>query len=214
MSIVNILRTPLGSLQARDENGFKYHLNRKSEKVSYWRCAQKSCSVRMASRNSTSMLVGDSLPGHDHSTNILKKKAKEVELATIKKHASIPGTSTKAMVCEITNTLLSSSQPNTVYSMSSSSALKSALFREKKKANPLPPLPKSYADVIKTTIPSSLSSSADEKEFLILNSWTNENELESMMVFMSDVGADILRRAPIWMMDGTFRTAPSPFYQV
>jgi hypothetical protein len=47
--------------------------------------------------------------------------------------------------------------------------------------------------------------SADGKECLITNSWINENELESLMVFMSNDGADILRQAPIWMIDGTFK---------
>jgi len=35
-----------------------------------------------------------------------------------------------------------------------------------------------------------------------------------MMILMSDVGADVMRRAPIWMMDGTFFSAPTPYYQV
>jgi hypothetical protein len=35
-----------------------------------------------------------------------------------------------------------------------------------------------------------------------------------MMVFMSKAGADVIRRAPVWMMGGTFYAAPKPFYQV
>jgi hypothetical protein len=31
---------------------------------------------------------------------------------------------------------------------------------------------------------------------------------------MSNVGADILRQGPIWMMDGTFKVVPKSFYQV
>ncbi len=61
-----------------------------------------------------------------------------------------------------------------------------ALFSEKMKINPLPPFPKSYADVMKAEIPSNLSKTADGKEFLLLKDWTNGNELESIMVFMSD----------------------------
>jgi hypothetical protein len=87
-------------------------------------------------------------------------------------------------------------------------------FGEKTKTNPFPLLPKSYADVVKVTSPSSLSSSVDEKEFLILHSWTNKTDLESMMVFMSDAGANMLRQASIWMMDGTFHMTSAPFYQM
>jgi hypothetical protein len=158
--------------------------------------------------------VGESLPEHDHPTNLMKRKAKEVEVSTIKKFAAVPGSSAKAMLCEISHSLLSSAQPNTLTAMRSGGALKMALFRERMKINPLPPLPKSYADVMKAEIPSNLSKTADGKEFLLLKDWTNGNELESIMVFMSDDGAEILRRAPTWMMDGTFKCAQVPFYQV
>ena len=214
MSIVTVLRTPRGKERAEDSNGYNYHINRTTEKVKYWRCAQNGCSVRLGSRISTSQLVGENLPEHDHSTNLMKRKAKEVEMATIKRFASVTGSKTKAMLGEISNVLLSSDHPNTLAAMRISSALKSALFREKKKINPLPALPKSFSDVITTDIPNKLSLSADGKECLITNSWINENELESLMVFMSNDGADILRRAPIWMMDGTFKVVPKPFYQV
>jgi hypothetical protein len=213
MSIVTVLRTPRGKERAEDSNGYNYHINRATEKVKYWRCAQNGCSVRLGSRISTSQLVGKNLPEHDHSTNLMKRKAKEVEVATIKRFASVSGSKIKSMLGEISNVLLSSDHPNTLAAMRTSSALKSALFREKK-INPLPALPKSFSDVITTDIPNKLSLSADGKEFLITNSWINENELESLMVFMSNDGADILRRAPIWMMDGTFKVVPKPFYQV
>ncbi len=79
MSIVHIFTTSMGGKQARDEHGFTYYLNRNHEKVTYWRCSKKGCLACMVSRNSTSMLVGEQLPQHDHTTNLLKKKAKEEE---------------------------------------------------------------------------------------------------------------------------------------
>jgi hypothetical protein len=117
------------------------------------------------------------------------------------------------MVNEIAQNILSSSVPNALYSVSTTNALKLALYREKK-LNPLPPLPKTCQNVMKTVIPASLSNTADGLEFLILNSWINDLELEAMMVFMSKAGADMMMRAPVWMMDGTFYTAPKPHYQV
>jgi hypothetical protein len=47
-----------------------------------------------------------------------------------------------------------------------------------------------------------------------MNSWTNNTENESLMVFISNTGADILKTAPVWLMDGTYRISPVPFYQV
>ncbi len=138
--------------------------------------------------------MGENLPAHDHITNLLKTKAKQEERNIIKKHATLPGTSNKAMVNEIAQNILSSSHPNALYSMSTTTALRLALYREKKKLNPLPPLPCC--------------------EFLILSSWTNNMELEAMMVFMSKAGADVMRRAPVKMMDGTIHPASKLYFQV
>jgi hypothetical protein len=98
--------------------------------------------------------------------------------------------------------------------MSTTNALKLALYREKKKLNHLPPLPKKYQDVMKAVIPAFPSNTADGLEFLILNFWINDLELEAIMIFMSEAGADMMRRAPVRMTDGTFYTAPNPYYQV
>ena len=212
MSILNVFKTSRGKSQATDENGFRYYFNRKSEKVTYWICSTKDCSARVSSRNSSSVLVGDDLPDHAHSTNLLKRKAKEVETAALKKHASLPGTSTKAMLCEISHNLLISELPNALYSTSTSTALKQALYRQKKRENPLPPLPKNHDDLMKADIPSRLTQTADGGEFLIKHGWINRLESESMMIFLSDMGADIMRRSPVWMIDGTFSTSPAPFH--
>jgi hypothetical protein len=195
MSIVHIFATSTGGKQAWDEHRLTYY---------------PSTGI---TRNSASILVGEQLPQHDHTTNLLKKKAKEEEIRVIQKHATLPGTSNKAMVNEIAHNILSSSLPNALYSMSTTSALKLALHREKK-LNPLPPLPKTYQDVMKPVIPASLSNTANGWEFFVLNSWINDLELEAMMVFMSETGADVMRRAPVWMMYGTFYIAPKPSYQV
>jgi len=118
-------------------HGFQYHLNQKLDKVTYWRCTKKDCSVRLISQNSSSKLVGET-PHHEHTTNILKQQAKSVEKAIIKEYAALPGTSNKAMLCEISQNILRSDQPNTLYSMSSTGATNMALFRKKRKTAPPP----------------------------------------------------------------------------
>jgi hypothetical protein len=214
MSIVTILWTDRGAERAVDGNGYQYYFNRKTEHVKYWLCAQKGCNARMSTRISSSNLVGPNWPTHEHGTNILKRKAKEIQQEAIKKFASIPGTSTKMMMGDITKKVLNSANPNAIYGMSSGSSLKMALWKTKQKENPTPPLPKSYSYLMKTEIPENLSKTADVEEFLIMNSWTNICELESILVFMSNSGADIMKKATTWMMDGTFKICPVPFYQV
>jgi phage major head subunit gpT-like protein len=68
---------------------------------------------------------------------LLNRKAKLEEMNVIKKHATLPGTSNKVMVNDIAQNILSSSHPNALYSMSTTNALKLALYREKKKLHPL-----------------------------------------------------------------------------
>jgi hypothetical protein len=64
---------------------------------------------------------------------------------------------------------------------------------------------------MKADIPTSLNQTANGGEFLKKHSWINELESESLMIFLSDMSADIIR-SPVWLKDGTFSTSPAPFY--
>jgi hypothetical protein len=37
-------------------------------------------------------------------------------------------------------------------------------------------------------------------------------ELQAMTVFISEADADLMRKAPVWMMEGTFFTIPKSYY--
>ena len=87
MSIVNILTKTQGSQQAVDPHGFHFYLNRKLDKAAYWRCTTKDSSMQLISLNSSSKLVAETLPHHEHTTNFLKQKAKTMEKTIIKKNA-------------------------------------------------------------------------------------------------------------------------------
>jgi hypothetical protein len=80
----------------------------------------------MVSNNSLSLLVGENLPSHYHTINLLRK-AKQEDMRVIKKHATLSQTSDKVMVNEIVRNILSSSYPNALNSMSTTNALKLAL---------------------------------------------------------------------------------------
>ncbi len=67
---------------------------------------------------------------------------------------------------------------------------------------------------MKMDLPAKYTTTADGREFLDMNSWTNNTENESLMVFISNTGADILKTALAWLMDGTYRISLVPFYQV
>jgi len=136
----------------------------------------------MTSLNATSELVGPAWPVHDHGINILKQKAREAQEAAVEKYASLAGTSTKAMLGEISSNILASTAPNAIYSMDSGNSLKLKLWRAKQKLNPIPQIPKMYEDIMNTPLPENLKMTADNREFLVTNCWTNDMGIESRVV--------------------------------
>jgi hypothetical protein len=77
---------------------------------------------------------------------------------------------------------------------------------------PCTPLSKNYDDLMKADIPSSLNHTANRGEFLIKHAWINELAYKSLIIVLSDVSVDIMRRSPVWLIDGTFATSPAPFH--
>ena len=63
-------------------------------------------------------------------------------------------------------------------------------------------------------IPDNLKTIADGGEFLQLVSRIDDDELGSILMFMCNNGADVLRTCRTWSVDGTFSTSPQPFVQV
>ena len=53
-----------------------------------------------------------------------------------------------------------------------------------------------------------------KEEFLRLQDYTTESKRHGIMVFISKLGAEILKKNTTWLLDGTFQTTPHPFEQV
>ena len=75
--------------------------------------------------------------------------------------------------------------------MRSAGTIKLALWREKKKLNPTPKLPKSYEDIIDSVLPKEFTQTNDKGDFLILQSWTNEAKDRGLLVYLSDFAVPI-----------------------
>ena len=65
-----------------------------------------------------------------------------------------------------------------------------------------------------TVIPDEFKKTADNGEFLYFLDWVDNAKTECMAIFLSDWGADILKRSRMWFCDGTFSVTPDPFKQV
>jgi hypothetical protein len=49
-----------------------------------------------------------------------------------------------------------------------------------------------------------------------MHDWVDETNKDQggMLIFMSDFGADLLKKNSTWLLDGTFDSVPAPFKQV
>lgn len=213
-SLINYSRSTRGKTVVIDSNSYKYCLNTNSPTINYWRCSDRKCLARIQTRKSSGNLIEDALPEHQHSNKLMIQKAKETEKATIDKYSSIPGATTKTVLQEVSTNLLASNSPGLLSSMSSSGAIKMALWRKKQQHNPRPQIPKTHQDFMDIIMPDSYSKTADKGTFLIHKSWVDIMQTKSMALFMSDWGAEVLRKHKIWLMDGTFKTTPAPFAQI
>ena len=205
-----------GRPMAKDDNNFTYVANASSGNIKYWKCSVKTCSARIRTRISSSKLVGDTLPTHAHENKMLKRAITDKENSVIKKMARVDGISNTTVLSEITRDIQRSDQPNLICGMRSKNALKVALWREKNKVNPTPAIPKTgdFASFMNSTFPEKFRNTNDNKDFLRLQTWTNEAEDEAMLLYISDTGAQVLATHKVWCLDGTFQTTPSPFKQV
>ena len=72
----------------------------------------------------------------------------------------------------------------------------------------MPTIPKSHDDVMDQQFPDILQQTCDKQDFLVYKDWVNAQETLSMLVFLSDWGANVMKNSTtIWYLDGTFRTA-------
>ena len=197
-----------------DANHYSYVSNGETKSTKRWRCSQRPCLSSIVTRKSSGNLVGSVLPVHSHGNQLLRKQAKETERKVISKYAGIHGAAPAAVLQEISSNMLGSSFPGQLSSASSSGAVRMSLWRQRQVLNPRPKLPSTHAHFMATEIPEKYIKTADGDEFLLLRDWTKEDQEKSMIVCLSGFGCDLLRSHSTWLMDGTFRSCPSPFYQV
>ena len=194
--MIKIVISARGKEQVVDQNGYKYYFNNKAANTKYFICSQAGCNVRLTT-TTAGELVGDSLPDHHHGTNLLKRMAKEIQTDVVMRFATLPSTTTKQATGKMSKQMLASGQPDALFSMGSDEAVKAALWREKKKLTSQPKLPKTYKEIMEMEIPDKYKNTADDSEFLAHHNWLNQDKKEAVLLFISDFGADILRRAEI-----------------
>jgi len=203
------------NVKAVDAHHYTYYLNNSNSKtVNYWLCSSKRCIKRIITRKSTGNLVCDSLPEHDHGNNLKKQKTLKLENQVVEQMAGNIANTPRSILTEVTNSFLAGSSSG-LHGMQSAGAIKTKVWRARQKLNPMPKIPRNHQDIMEIQeLPDKITKTKDGQSFLLAQCWTNDDQEKSMMVFLSDYGASILRDAPTWLMDGTFKSAPTPFTQV
>ena len=134
-------RNQKGNKTLIDTNNFEYNLNKSVNGTQYWRCRsfKQGCKARALTRQTTDILLNE--PLHDHSNNLLTKKARLIEEAEIKKASENPTVAPRRVLGDVTNTVLSSNSPVAIYGMRSRDAFAKAVWRERVRASPRPSVP-------------------------------------------------------------------------
>lgn len=78
-----------------------------------------------------------------------------------------------------------------------------------------PPKAKTYDDL--AMVPPQLSTTADKKEFLFFNEKVVETDAsphpKRILLFMSEMGRDLLANSQQWYVDGTFKSAACTLFK-
>ena len=110
---------------------------------------------------STDNLLSENLPEHDHGNNLLKDSTQCAEDKVIRQMANAPGVTTKAVLSEINRNVVTH-----VSSQRSTAAVKMALWRKKRKINPIPSVPNDFTALMDMEIPEKFKTTNDGSPFL------------------------------------------------
>jgi hypothetical protein len=89
-----------------------------------------------------------------------------------------------------------------------------AIQRKRQQDKRFPKKPQTFDDI--KSLPAHLTETSDRQKFLVLNDTVYPNNpspnAKRLLVFMSEVGRDILVKSDTWYCDGTFQAAASTLF--
>ena len=150
---------------------------------------------------------------HIHSNQLVARKVKEIVANNIASAAKMPTVTPRTVLGEISMNVEANLSGTSSF-LPPRNTMRQALLRARKKANGVPPKPKTVEDLIE--IPERFSTTADGQRFLLHNSTADPNNeapnAARIMVYMSDHGRDVLAGCKTWFVDGTFKSAANTLF--
>lgn len=195
------------SLKGRDQlvkDGFSFHRNRQKGEKIFWRCNEYS-SLRCTSRCSThkDVMVKGPTP-HNHIPDPIKIQCRSA-INQMKEIAITTAKTTKEVISKV-----SSKFPEAVKrSLPNIRNIKQSIRVARKSNLSAPSSPDNLSDDFQ--IPDIYQSTLASERFLL---YDDHNGPERIIIFVTNVGMDVLKRYSMWYCDGTFKTCPSIFCQL
>lgn len=178
-----------------------YHLDREKDGIKHWRCVKRGlCTGRVATED-------DKIVRRKEHTHTGDAAATEAAVLTEKmKDEAVAGPIAPKVV--IANVLAGASQ-SAVAKLPVVRHLKRNIHNARKSIDSLPPLPRHRKDI---TFPDCMVTTSRGDNFVLHDSGVGDER--RMFIFGTRQNVDILRRSPVWLVDGTFKVVPSLFYQL
>ena len=221
-----------GSCYLRDKQNHLYVKNRTTGQTTFWKCKSfrstlcKGKAVTIESDEDPDWVYIKSTSEHNHESSIADIRSIEAVEAAITTAKSQPLVPPRAVFGDITSQLDSS---NNVLRTTQAAVTKKIQRRRKGSGNEAPPAPLNFKEAI-VNMPEQLkltkggdpfllyggpkTTIQDDADFPDMESDDFPDDMKMMTIFMSPIGKEILLMSTCWFMDGTFKTAPEPFYQV
>ncbi|XP_078539560.1 uncharacterized protein LOC144824317 [Lissotriton helveticus] len=182
--------------------GYLYCKDKFVEPRSHWRCVQyfsSHCTGRAVTLGETVVRTTD----HNHSASAMEIEVRE-NVQQIKLLAHTSNENCGTILREVAQNI----PMHVAGSMPSIPNLRRMVQREKVASNPQHITPRTFEDI---NLPNHLLLTFSNETFLL---YDNFDVLKRILIFSTNHNILTLVNSPIWMMDGTFKSTPHPFFQI
>ena len=194
--------------QLIDPENHVYVLNKKVEETTYWKCSNfKTCNAKATVKDGIILSSSE----HNHGSNISKLEAHLHALEVLEKAKANPNARPRQLLREMADKPASLA---TKMAHRSEASLTRSIQNVRAKERHQPEVPATFSDLMAQPFPEKYQKTSDGSQFLVLRDFVDENTTNGFLLFMSPFGNQLLKSAKVWLVDGTFWTAPDPFQQV
>ena len=198
----------------KDANNFIYHLRDESKVKAHWRCIEYRKTARCPATASVCVKTGTMLSlsnDHNHSNNLAKSKAKQMEASMLDNARKNPSITTRTVLKNLASDL-NVEGTFVTSTMSNKTTLARKIRRVRANEMARPALPKTVQDLF--SMPDAYTMATDGTKFLATVEYVDKDETSAFLLFISNHGKDVLRSYDVIQCDGSFQTCPKPFEQI